>query len=173
LAELVYLSLGSNLGDRCGHLRTAIDRIAEVAVLKSQSSFYETEPVDIPDQPWFVNCVIAVESSASPQAFLETLLTIERGMGRIRLRDKGPRLIDIDIVLFGACVVEESGLKIPHPAMAARRFVLEPLAEIAPDAWHPVLRKNVRQILRELGPGPLVRRIEDKTSRPSLRPTGQ
>jgi 2-amino-4-hydroxy-6-hydroxymethyldihydropteridine diphosphokinase len=160
--EPVYLSLGSNVGDRSTNLHTAIARLAEAGTVTAVSAFYETEPVELCDQPWFLNCVVALETLQSPPLLLKTLLDIEQEMGRLRMKDKGPRLIDIDIVLFGDQVVEEQGLKIPHPAMQQRRFVLEPLAEIAPEAFHPGLKKTVCELLTGLPPGQTVRRLEPK-----------
>jgi 2-amino-4-hydroxy-6-hydroxymethyldihydropteridine diphosphokinase len=165
MAEFVYLSLGSNLGDRSANLRAAIERLGETGAVRAVSSFYETEPVEFRDQPWFLNCVVAMETSDSPQALLEKVLAIEQEMGRLRTKNKGPRLIDIDILLFGDRVVEEQerGLKIPHPAMQQRRFVLEPLAEIAPEALHPQLRKTASELLADLRAGQMVRLLEPKT----------
>jgi 2-amino-4-hydroxy-6-hydroxymethyldihydropteridine diphosphokinase len=160
VANLVYISLGSNVGDRAAHLRTAMARLDEAGSVKAKSGFYETEPVELRDQPWFVNCVIALETSLSPMELLKKALAIEQEMGRIRTRDKGPRSIDIDILLFGDEVVEERGLKIPHPAMHQRRFVLELLAEIAPGALHPQLRKTARELLATLPGGQVVRRLD-------------
>jgi 2-amino-4-hydroxy-6-hydroxymethyldihydropteridine diphosphokinase len=165
MAEFVYLSLGSNLGDRRAKLRAAIKRLGEAGGIRAVSGFYETEPVDFRDQPWFLNCVVALETSDSPEALLQRVLAIEQEMGRLRTKKKGPRLIDIDILLFGDRVVEEQecGLKIPHPAMQQRRFVLEPLAEIAPQALHPQLRKTARELLADLPAGQMVRLFEPKT----------
>jgi 2-amino-4-hydroxy-6-hydroxymethyldihydropteridine diphosphokinase len=165
MAEFVYLSLGSNLGDRYANLRAAIERLGEAGAIRAVSSFYETEPVEFRDQPWFMNCVVAVEHSDSPEALLQRALAIEQEMGRVRVKEKGPRSIDIDILLFGDRVVEEQerGLKIPHPAMHQRRFVLEPLAEIAPEALHPLLRKTARELLADLPAGQVVRLLEPKT----------
>lgn len=160
LPELVYLSLGSNVGNRAAHLRAAIERLAEAGTVKARSSLYETEPVDFRDQPWFLNCVVALETGNSPRDLLAHALAIEEGMGRRRTRDKGPRTIDIDILLFEDCVLDEPGLKIPHPAMHERRFVLEPLAEIAAEAVHPVLKETARQLLEALPTGQSVRRVE-------------
>jgi 2-amino-4-hydroxy-6-hydroxymethyldihydropteridine diphosphokinase len=157
IAELVYLSLGSNVGDRAAHLRAAIESLAGLGTVKAASGFYETEPVDFVDQPWFVNCVVALETGWSPRDLLAHALAIEEGMGRRRARDKGPRTIDIDIVLFGDRVINEPGLKIPHPAMQERRFVLEPLAEIAAEAVHPVLKKTAQELLAGLPTGQTVR----------------
>ena len=160
MANLVYISLGSNVGGRSANLQAAIDRLGEVGSIKAKSGLYETEPVELRDQPWFLNSVIGLETSLSPVALLKKVLAIEQEMGRIRMRDKGPRSIDIDIVLFGDDVVEERGLKIPHPAMHQRRFVLEPLAEIAPEALHPQLRKTARELLAALPAGQVVRRLD-------------
>jgi 2-amino-4-hydroxy-6-hydroxymethyldihydropteridine diphosphokinase len=163
MAEFVYLSLGSNLGDRSANLRAAIERLGEAGTIRAVSGFYETEPVEFRDQPWFLNCVVALETSDSPEALLQRALAIEQEMGRVRMKEKGPRSIDIDILLFGDRVVEERGLKIPHPAMQQRRFVLEPLAEIAPEALHPRLGKTARELLADLPAGRVVRLLEPKT----------
>ena len=160
MANLVYISLGSNVGDRSANLQAAIKRLEEAGSVQAKSGFYETEPVELRDQPWFLNCVIALETTLSPMELLKKVLAIEQEMGRIRRRDKGPRSIDIDILLFGDDIVEERGLKIPHPAMHQRRFVLEPLAEIAPGALHPQLRKTARELLAALPVGQLVRRLD-------------
>ena len=161
--ELAYLSLGSNLGNRTANLQAAIQRLASTGSVRVVSSSYETQPVDVPDQPWFVNCVIALEVDRQPHDLLQGALAIEQEMGRKRTRSKGPRTIDIDILLFGNRIVDESGLKIPHPAMHHRRFVLEPLVEIAPDAWHPLLKKTAREMLATLSSGQIVRRLYQKS----------
>ncbi len=145
-----YLSLGSNLGNREANLRDAIARFDAVGTVSTISSFYETEPVDFLDQPWFLNCVVLLETDLPPQTLLQRLLEIERSLGRERLQPKGPRLIDIDILLFGDQVIHEPGLTIPHPALQERRFVLEPLAEIAPRVVHPKLKKTSRELLAAL-----------------------
>jgi 2-amino-4-hydroxy-6-hydroxymethyldihydropteridine diphosphokinase len=160
MAEFVYLSLGSNIGDRSANLRAAIEGLGEAGTVRAVSGLYETEPVELRDQPWFLNCVVALETSDSPGRLLKKVLAIEQAMGRLRTTDKGPRSIDIDILLFGDRVVEEQGLKIPHPAMHQRRFVLEPLAEIAPEAIHPQLRKTARELLADLPAGQMVRLLE-------------
>ena len=163
MGEFVYLSLGSNLGDRSANLRAAIDQLGAAGAVRAVSGLYETEPVELRDQPWFLNCVVELETSDSPGPLLKRVLAMEQAMGRLRTRDKGPRSIDIDILLFGHRVVEEQGLKIPHPGMHQRRFVLEPLAEIAPEAFHPQLRKSARELLADLPAGQVVRRLEPKT----------
>ncbi len=160
LAYLAYLSLGSNLGDRACNLKSAISQLRAGGKLRAASEFYETQPVEVTNQPWFINCVIALETDKTPEQLLTLALNIEAGMGRVRQSDKGPRTIDIDIVLFGDEVVSEPGLSIPHPAMAERRFVLQPLAEIAPEAFHPILKKTARELLAALPEGQDVRRVD-------------
>lgn len=154
-----YLSLGSNLEDREANLRAALAGLEVDARLLALSSFYETQPVHVLDQPWFLNCAAAIETDKTPRELLQLALDIETAMGRLRKREKGARNIDIDVVLFGDCVVDEPGLKIPHPAMDQRRFVLEPLVEIAPQVRHPVLRKTMRELLAALAEGQTVRRL--------------
>jgi 2-amino-4-hydroxy-6-hydroxymethyldihydropteridine diphosphokinase len=124
------------------------------------SSFYETEPVDFVDQAWFLNCAVALETSATPERLMGDLLRIEQTMGRLRYHKKGPRIIDIDILMLGERVLDTPALKIPHPAMQGRRFVLEPLAEIAPEARHPLLRKTIRELVNAMPLGQAVRRID-------------
>ena len=148
MEKRVYLSLGSNIGDREANLRAAIEKLKELGAVVAVSSFYETEPVDFTDQPWFLNCAAAIRTELTPELLLAKVRAIELEMGRRRIQPKGPRNIDIDILLFGDAVISTSELKIPHPAMQERRFVLEPLAEIAPEARHPVLKKTVRELLQ-------------------------
>ena len=145
-----YLSLGSNLGDREANLREAIRRLGELGTVKKVSSFYETEPVEFTEQPWFVNCAVELQTILSARELLNGMLAIELAMGRERIQPKGPRLIDLDILLFGDLVVDEHGLTVPHPAMHERRFVLEPLAELAPGAVHPLLKRTISELLESL-----------------------
>jgi 2-amino-4-hydroxy-6-hydroxymethyldihydropteridine diphosphokinase len=159
MSNLAYLSLGSNVGNRERNLREAIRRLQSLGRVVKISSFYETEPVEITEQPWFLNCVVGLEANEPPEQMMLALLQIERQMGRERLLKKGPRIIDLDILLFGDTATESRELTVPHPAMHCRRFVLEPLAEIAPEARHPVLKKTIAQLLAELPAGPAVRRV--------------
>jgi len=126
--KTAYLSLGSNIGDREANLRTALDELHPERV----SPIYETEPVDYRDQAWFLNVVAEVRTDRFPRQFLSMTQRIERELGRVRTIAKGPRTIDIDILLFGSTVVHAKDLEIPHPRMAERRFVLQPLADLAP-----------------------------------------
>jgi len=156
---IVYLSLGSNLGDRDRNLRDAIRALEGVGRVQAVSSFYETEPVDFADQAWFLNCAVAIESCLSPERMMAELLCLERKLGRERTHSKGPRTIDIDILLFGERIVDGPDLKVPHPAMHRRRFVLAPLADIAAEARHPAMNRTVQQLLAELPEGQVVRRL--------------
>jgi 2-amino-4-hydroxy-6-hydroxymethyldihydropteridine diphosphokinase len=159
MSNLAYLSLGSNVGNREARLREAQAHLARTGRVLGVSSFYETEPVEFTQQPWFLNCAVGLETTKTPQELMVEILGIEAGMGRQRLQKKGPRSIDIDILLFDNTIVDSKELTIPHPAMHQRRFVLEPLAEIAPEALHPVLKKTIRELRDELPPGQAVRKV--------------
>lgn len=160
MRKLVYLSLGSNLGEREANLRAAIERLAALGQVVAVSSFYETEPVEFARQPWFLNCAVALQTEKMPKQFLSALQGIEKVMGRQRTQPKGPRVIDLDILLFGNSVVDSGGLTIPHPALHERRFVLEPLAEIAPEQRHPVFKRTIRELRDALPAGPpVVRKV--------------
>lgn len=157
--QKVYLSLGANLGDRAAQLETAI-ALLDAAGIKTlrRSSLYETEPQDLPNQPWFYNLVVEAETALFPLQLLRQVERIEKEMGRQRVVAKGPRNIDIDILFFGAFVIRTKKLQVPHPRLHQRRFVLEPLAELAPTFSHPVLKRTIRQLLADLQ-GQAVRRV--------------
>ena len=139
----------------------ALERLESGGIrVARKSSFYETEPQELLDQPWFLNMVIEVETSLFPLQLLARVLKIEREMGRRRLVPKGPRIIDLDILLYGNHVVNVDRLQIPHPGLAARRFVLEPLVELAPDLRHPILRKSMRELLADVTDQIVRRRAE-------------
>ena len=161
MLKTVYLSLGSNVGDRTANLENAISKLSRLGEVVSVSSFYETEPVEVTAQPWFFNCAVKLHTEKMPKQLLKGILDLEREMGRRRMQNKGPRNIDIDILLFGNSVVETSGLTIPHPALHQRRFVLEPLEEIAPEVRHPVLKNTIREMRDGLSPGQTVKKIKN------------
>jgi 2-amino-4-hydroxy-6-hydroxymethyldihydropteridine diphosphokinase len=148
----VCIGLGSNIGDRARSLLSAYDRILaikEVQLLKL-SKFYETAPVGGPPQPMFLNAALSIKTILSPSQLLEHVQHIETLMGRVRTIRWGSRNIDIDILLYGDQVVNDDQLKIPHPLMHTRSFVLEPLAEIEPDTVHPFFKKTIFELYNEL-----------------------
>ena len=163
MKNLAAIALGSNLesrfGDREANLREAVRRIEALGEVLAVSSFYDTEPVGYLEQPRFLNAALVLETELKPGALMQELLGVERAMGRERARVgaaiavakgaifKGPRVIDLDLLLYGDWVLWSEELMLPHPAMAERRFVLEPLAEIAPEWMHPVLGVTVRELL--------------------------
>jgi len=157
--KTAYIALGSNLGDRVENLLLARERIVSPHVrLTRASSIYETAPREIVDQPWFLNQVVIAETTLFPRQLLARLLRIEQEMGRQRTVAKGPRVIDLDILLFGDAVIHTAGLEIPHPRIAERRFVLEPLAELAPTLRPPRSSHTVQEMLAKVMDQP-VRRI--------------
>jgi 2-amino-4-hydroxy-6-hydroxymethyldihydropteridine diphosphokinase len=152
MAHRVYLSLGSNLGTREANLRAALDQLAQAGLhVLRQSSLYETEPQDVPDQPWFLNLVVEAATGLAPETLLGRLQQIEARLGRHRLEPKGPRTIDLDILLYDDLTLSTPALNIPHPRFAERKFVLEPLAEIAPGLRHPATGQTVEELLAAVG----------------------
>lgn len=154
--ETAYIALGSNLpsivGDSRATLRAAIDRLRSLGKVAAVSSLYETDPVGYQAQPRFLNAAVALETELSPVELLTRLLAIEREFGRDRSQTppKGPRTLDLDLLMLGNSVLNLPDLTLPHPAMSERRFVLAPLAEIAPRAIHPVSGKTIARLLRSL-----------------------
>ena len=144
----IYLGLGSNLGDREEMMRRAREMLAAsgITILRA-SSLYETEPRDLPNQPWFLNQVAEAETSLFPLQLLSRVLKIEKDLGRRRIVAKGPRTIDIDILLYHRFVIDSPTLVVPHPRLHERRFVLAPMVELAPDLRHPVTRQTMRELL--------------------------
>jgi 2-amino-4-hydroxy-6-hydroxymethyldihydropteridine diphosphokinase len=158
---VAYIGLGSNMGDKIANIKKAIEELGEIQGSKvlAVSSFYKTEPVGDIEQDWFVNAAAKIETGLSPGEILTALLNIERGLGRVRDVRWGPRTIDLDILLYNNLVLDEEGLAIPHPFMHERRFVLAPLAEIAPDEIHPGLKKSIRELLEGVHDNKKIERI--------------
>ena len=157
--KIVYLSLGSNLGDREANLRAAIEKLKEVGKVVAVSSFYETEPVEVTAQPWFLNCAAKFDTEKMPRQLISSILAIEQSMGRQRKQQKGPRTIDIDILFFGSSIIDIPSLTVPHPHLHERRFVLEPLVEIAPEVRHPIFKRTVRELRDALPAGQTVKKL--------------
>jgi len=146
---VVYIGLGSNEGDRLKNIKVALDHLKEKIAVEKVSSFYLTEPVGMKGR-WFVNCVLEGKTEQSPEKLLDTLLQIEKRMGRIREKKKNPRVIDLDLLLYEDAVVDKVDLIVPHPHLHKRRFTLIPLVEINSHLVHPVLGKSLKEILKEL-----------------------
>ena len=160
--HVAFLSLGSNLGDTRQHLKAARDALAVSAVsVEEVSARYATEPVDVKDQPWFLNQVVRVCTDLSPTELLAVCLKAEREQGRQRTVARGPRTLDIDILLYDDLILQDPQLQIPHPRIPLRRFVLEPLAFLAPNKIHPVLKETFEKLLSKCPDTSRVERLEE------------
>ncbi|MGQ9916532.1 MAG: 2-amino-4-hydroxy-6-hydroxymethyldihydropteridine diphosphokinase [Bryobacteraceae bacterium] len=155
------VGLGSNLGDRRGHLRAALAEMRRAGRLLAVSPLYETEPVGLRDQPLFLNAVARLETELAARQLLEQLLDIEAERGRARREKDGPRTLDLDLLLYGDEVIGEGGIAVPHPRMHLRRFVLAPLAAVAPGWRHPLLGKTVEELLVSVEDRAGVAEVED------------
>jgi 2-amino-4-hydroxy-6-hydroxymethyldihydropteridine diphosphokinase len=146
--QVAYILAGSNLGDRQANIQRALSALGELGAMpRKQSSCFETEPVGYLEQPWFLNVAAEIETLLTPHELLHCCQKTEESLGRVRTFRNAPRTLDLDILLFESIVLDEPCLIIPHPRMAGRRFVLTPLAQIAPDLIHPVLKQSIRSLL--------------------------
>lgn len=153
IGQIAIISIGSNMGDRKANCLKGIDALSGSTELEltGLSKFYETEPIDYLDQSWFVNAAARIETTLEPLRLLERLKTIEKMIGRVASDIRfGPRLLDLDVIFFGNQIIHSADLIIPHPRMHQRRFVLKPICDIDPLIEHPILKKNVLEMLKEL-----------------------
>ncbi len=174
--EIVFIGFGSNVGDRVESCDRAITLLSLLprSLATGVSSLYETEPVpdNEPGPGWFLNGVVRLETELTPRYLLDVCREIEKALGRDLDRRTGPRTLDLDILLYGAQVIQEPGLTIPHPRLHQRRFVLAPLAELEPDWRHPILGKTMQHLLSDLADPALVRKLDPQpSSRYGSRPT--
>jgi 2-amino-4-hydroxy-6-hydroxymethyldihydropteridine diphosphokinase len=156
----VFIGIGSNLGDKIDNCRKAINEITAFAEIVNVSSLYETEPVGNEDQPNFINCAVEIKTDLSPHELLSHLNSVEDKLGRVRGEKWGPRVIDLDIIFYDDLVMKDDDLIIPHPRAHLRRFVLEPICEIARDFIHPELKTSILELLEKLGDSKMVIKLE-------------
>ena len=145
-----YIGIGSNIGHRERNIEIALHLIGQKCLVTKRSSLYETEPIGYKEQNWFLNGAVGIQTSYNPLELHTTLQKIEKGMGRIKNVPNGPRIIDLDLLMYGDLILKSKDLEIPHPHFHERRFVLVPLHEIASDVVHPILKKNIDELLQEL-----------------------
>jgi 2-amino-4-hydroxy-6-hydroxymethyldihydropteridine diphosphokinase len=152
MLHTVYIGIGSNLESPAKNCLDAIERLSArpELTLIARSSLYQSEPFGITDQDWFVNSVVQITTSLSPEELLRVCLSIEKEMGRTRTKKWGPRIIDLDILFYDDLILKQEGLEIPHPGIAERSFVLAPMNEISPDFVHPKLKKKIETLLEEI-----------------------
>ena len=152
MTQTAYIAIGSNLGDKLANCLKAIELINGIPGCRvtARSGFFRTAPVGVDGHNWYVNGVISISTELLAHQLLEVLLSIEKDMGRVRIKKWDPRIIDLDILLFGLDTLDEDELIIPHPLMHIRRFVLAPLAQIAPDLIHPLLNQTIKELLEGL-----------------------
>jgi 2-amino-4-hydroxy-6-hydroxymethyldihydropteridine diphosphokinase len=151
--QIVYMAVGSNMGDKMANCQQGIRRFlaATGCEIKGQSKYYRTAPVDFLEQDWFINGAIRVVTTCSPETLLEAAKSAEQVAGRLPKGIRfGPRVLDLDIIFYGHQVIDRPGLKIPHPRMHIRRFVLQPICDIDPEFRHPVLQKTVLNLLQQI-----------------------
>jgi 2-amino-4-hydroxy-6-hydroxymethyldihydropteridine diphosphokinase len=161
----VYIGVGSNLGDKPHNCRHSLQRINQLPGCKvtACSDIFKTEPEGVTGQDWYANCVAEIKTRHTPFQLLKDLLAIEYDMGRVRTKRWESRIIDLDILLFGQAIIESNNLTIPHPLLRKRRFVLEPLVQLAPDLVHPVLNVTIRQLFNELPKGSFAEVLKEET----------
>lgn len=161
MKKTAYIGIGSNQGlarENCEQAVKELDLLEKVWV-KSNSSFYETAPLGIKNQDWFINAVVEIKTTLLPLALLDELLGIEEKMGRVRRIKWGPRIIDLDLLFYEDLVITETNLEVPHPELHKRKFVLEPLKEITPNLFHPILKKTVEELAKENDPTQVVNKL--------------
>jgi 2-amino-4-hydroxy-6-hydroxymethyldihydropteridine diphosphokinase len=147
-----YISVGSNMGDPLANCREGIRRLCDgsAVALMAQSPFYRTQPVDLLDQDWFINAAIKVSTGLTPPALMERMQAVQNEVGRKPSVRFGPRILDLDIIFFDDRILDDPDLTIPHPRMHKRRFVLQPICDIDPQVFHPVLRLDVKTLLHRI-----------------------